>query len=336
MFPLWWLERLESVLEADMTQMRMLRAGGFVLAVMVAACDADGRQRQPRADDLDAVAAMSIGDSIGKDIRQVVASAQAMVGHINDFNREIAGLRQAFWAQYPNGGGRPQAEAEFARALYAKDVTLIAAYVAVGGCMGGPTNAMHLRARGILGFSVDQLDGGIGAANVSEFCEVVRVVRRELFYGGQDRPSNKEAPDFLTVMAKLATLPLVLPALEAYEEYRLQRDWGEFSRAGKVPFSSQWDLLSSKDAHTYALGLLFQSQPTYSFVTALSRTQAYFNNLAEKLGRDVLLEAAATIMRAPKRKDDIGFETLADPKAIGCQRTFPQNCYRELLGISKR
>ena len=54
-----------------------------------------------------------------------------------EFEREIEAARKAFWAQYPDGLRRKQAEAAFARKLWEKDVHYLNLSRIDGRCVGG-------------------------------------------------------------------------------------------------------------------------------------------------------------------------------------------------------
>jgi hypothetical protein len=244
-----------------------------------------------------------------------------------EFDREIQAARKDYWAKYPDRPGFAQAEATFAEKLYEKDLQYLLLARVDGRCQGGDLSRYKNAMATAVHMAGGEVDGGIASGAGSVFCTWVDAAR-----GRIDVVAATKLPE--------------------YAVYRRARDWAELVRAGRVTFASPYDLLASKDARWYALGLIW-GHNEYGikrdallegiFPDILQRTKATFETLAKTHGREKVLGIARTVMDAPKRppdpkivKDglmDTGFLHLANPQAMGCVTpyAFVDECFFQLL-----
>ena len=174
-----------------------------------------------------------------------------------------------------------------------------------------------------------QVDGGIPTLAWPHFCAWMAAIRRAKIQRLIDP----------LAFAKMYALP-------EFATYRLQRDWTEFERVGKVRFRSWVEFFKSNDPQIYLLGLTFGSnlsghskEGVESFPEKLDRTYDTVEAMGKRgTGRDRLLKTADQLMKAPKVADgrDVwpGYRRLVDSASrdLGCTQVYVEACFwRELV-----
>jgi TonB family protein len=255
----------------------------------------------------------SIGEMLAEqltDVARLFGESRRASGNVT---RDIQAARKAFWAQYPNGPKRAEAEAAFAQKLFLKDFLVAFAYMG-GACVGGhnPTAQAMTEVMRQLG----EIDGGIHDRAIEDFCRWVDDLRKMGM-------SFTAATQWMSIG----------PTLKSYERYRKQRDWEEFVAAGKAPFASHGELWDSKNPYYQSLAMMMIVRDTteLSFPERVVAADELFNAFAKERGRETLLSASRRLIAAPKSADGL---SLRDPKAaqaLGCKSTSVDRCYHELI-----
>ena len=172
---------------------------------------AQGGRRAPRpADPFDGIAQEMFGAQIEEAVSAAVNARIAGREAAAAISQRVSAARRAFWSQYPDGPKRAEAERSFGAALMEKDLMLALVYSGALACPSAP-------GRMGLVLSPRSIDGGIPKGAENSFC--IWVER-----GDSIKMGDKAA----------ATAWLKSPE---YAAYKLDRDWAEYARAGKVTAS---------------------------------------------------------------------------------------------------
>jgi tetratricopeptide (TPR) repeat protein len=167
----------------------------------IATAAADQTER-PKNDPLDEIAAVSIGEFVGGGLAKAAEGAASFGKNAAEASNEIDAARKALWSQYPNGARRAQAEAEFARKLYAKDLYFLTMARVDDRCRGGVLPKQMESLRNLVKMAGGEIDGGLADGTAREFCRWVEAAR------GKDANSAAALPE--------------------YKSYKLGRDWLPF------------------------------------------------------------------------------------------------------------
>ena len=152
---------------------RAVAVGTAIVTMLVVDLSGQGPRRHPIDDLWDDLAAESIGGAIGEGIGTAIKGMTDAKKSAEEMTRQIAAARAAFWAEYPNGARRKEAEAEFARLLLQKDLTIASIYV-LEGCRSDRAWVMSKM------MSLRHIDGGIPVVAWTNFCQWIQGIRSEV------------------------------------------------------------------------------------------------------------------------------------------------------------
>jgi hypothetical protein len=295
---------------------RAVVVGTTIVGLLVV--DVSGRQKPRSAiDELwDDLAAESIGRDIGEGIGMVIKSMIDAKKAADEMTRRIGAARKAFWAEYPNGARRKEAEAEFARLLFEKDITIASNYV-IEGCRSDRAWVISRM------LSFQHIDGGIPVVAWTNFCNWIQGIRSEVRTFGD-----------------LASWAVIAVRRPEYETYRKARDWEESYRAGKVQFRTWADLFKSEKPAVYLLGLVYSKFPNglsrdsqASFPERLEIATDTASTMAGQHGMDRLLATVAQVQKAPKVASGTNLPRLTNEAAgaLGCTQVYVDACFWDLV-----
>ena len=277
---------------------------GVLLTILCEVTTTAGQTRpRPSAgpDPLDEIMAGSLFPNI-----EALGKAAESFGRLKEMsakaNEETAAARKAFWAQYPNGPRFAEAQATFARSLWAKDMLLFMEARLAQGCRNPTAQAASLGR--LLSVGGMNIDGGVAPGASYTFCRWVEAA------AGMSASAVTSHP--------------------FYESYRRDRDWHEAYRAGKVRIGNLADLFNSTDVRWYLFALVWSgmdgdivgppARPP-SFPDMLERAQQKVDALVKTYGRERVISVATRVMQAPKTpvEPNASFSyRLANPRALGC------------------
>ncbi len=160
-----------------------------------------------------------IGEVLGSQIGEALAAVHEHANNKSRFAAKIGRARSQYFRYFPDKPGFAEAEANFARRLYEKDLyylqlELAGASTSALGVSGGLQALLQLEQ-----FSGGQLDDGIPSEARREFSHWVAAITWQ--FGGNPMGASREQA--------IAALKQAQPE---YEEYRKVRDAAEFSQAG--------------------------------------------------------------------------------------------------------
>jgi hypothetical protein len=253
--------------------------------------------------------------SIGEVLAQQLTDVARLFGENRrasaNLTREIQAARKAFWAQYPNGPRRAEAEAAFAQKLFLKDFLVAFAYMG-GECVDGPNRTAQAMSEVMR--QLGEIDGGVPALDF--FCRWVADLRKMGM-------SFTAATQWMSIG----------PTLTSYERYRKQRDWEEYAAAGKLPFANAGQLWDSKNPYYQSLAMMMIVRDTTDlpFPERVALAAELFDSFAKERGRETLLSASRRIIAAPKSADGLSLRDLKTAQALGCKSTSVDRCYHELI-----
>jgi hypothetical protein len=237
-------------------------------------------QRGRKSDILDLLGPAIIGATIGESIERVAADAQRFVAATQEGTKELQQLREAFWQEYPDGPNFAKADADFGRALFAKDLYYVPLYI-----MGGERDPVT---RGFM--KMGPVDGGIRPPALPAYLEWIAELREKIAEPGT-------SGRVLTLTALLTALPVAaLAESPKYRAYRQARDWAETALVGRTP---------NVDPATYVkmlfrqYGAQFNERPgrTEELATYVS------DRMVKDLGEERLRKAVVAVQLAAKDKN---------------------------------
>lgn len=271
------------------------------------------------------LAPLVIGDVMGQSLDAIGRE----LGKLHDLRAGTAGSmqasREAFWAQYPNGAGRAEAERRFARNLLAKDLLALQVF------LGADENS---RSSNLL-YMAFVPDGGIPELAWPSFSNWVESVRRT----ARGRSSSKGQ---LTIGGLFEAQALSLSSLE-YQRYRIMRDWAEFVRAGRVRFKDERELAAARDSESFATFLLYQYLPcAESFPVCYRSALERLGELASQHGTEKVLAAASRVLTSPRAELPrytaevrppavLAGSLVQNPSRLGCSHPLISRCFVQIV-----
>lgn len=195
-----------------------------------------------------------------------------------DIDARMAAARNRFWREYPNGKELNAAQAEFERLLFEKDLAFMGLYM-VEGSRGKMANFWEM--------TTGKWDNGIQPFAWREFDRWVNAVREEL----GAKAHRGDEPD-IVMFWKIAELPqAIMKTRHLFDAYALKRDWAEFEAAG---YESHF----YPTPRDYVMFLIRTGEDAPSYGEA----ERIYAQMAEAIGEEPLLSAAARLRNAPKNK----------------------------------
>jgi hypothetical protein len=260
-------------------------------------------------DPFDDWAVDAMATSLGSAISRAASSASRYASLTQDLNRDILVARRNFWEQYPNGPNLSAARKKFAELLMTKDMLIMTYTVMSGSSMRGGRGQMN--GIDLLAKIGGPIDGGIPPLAQRHFATWTDNIRTFMRRGGTQLTSLFQIPERFAAAA--------VDAGQAYQAYRIARDWAEFTAAGKTPPGV--DGPASYVRMVFFLRLtetLFAGDvppPPDRDLTAEAREQVRqaYEAFSKAFGEGSVREAAQRVMTAPRNSNG----DIANTEAFG-------------------
>lgn len=235
------------------------------------------------------VAGASFGHSLGAGMGKALGGMQQLREASARFNEEIAAAREEYWELFPDKPGFEEAQAEFGRLLFTKDLTLMIMPLGIGSrgdvVVGGGGMTMNdlIEDKLMLG-----MDDGPPRGSRALFGRCLAALKNRI---------GREPEEIMLRMlddpqALVAALDSVIPE---YLAYMHMRDLAEFQKAGRAS-----DFYPS--GRTLLLDAVrFDAGPTESGVLTEDQARQQLQKLYELFDPAVLDEIGETLLDADLR-----------------------------------
>jgi hypothetical protein len=155
----------------------------------------------------------SIGTYVSDNLRQAIEAGAHVAEEVQKFNREISAARLRFFSGCSAGVRDAEAEAEFAKLLFGKDLYYLSLFA-----YEGVTPAAEARVKGMGTLTGGSLDGGI--TSLGFFAPWVAAVRKEM---------QAPAEGTFWIANPMAMASALKQTSAQYAEYTYYRDRREFA-----------------------------------------------------------------------------------------------------------